>query len=242
MRRTTNGGLNWLLIANEYCGAIKFSDENTGWKVFDSVKKTTNGGINWITQKTPNIGNGFIEPLGFSILNKDTVWLAGGIVWNKPPVYKTTNGGANWGFQFPDTTLQISKFDFIDFATPKQGWIAKVTNIIYHTNSGGNDTTYYTGINEEKNTFTSDYILFQNYPNPFNNVSKFKFETVKFKNVKIIVSDILGKEIQVLLDKRLYPGTYEITFNGEHLPSGVYFYSLFAEGKLRETRRMILIK
>jgi Arylsulfotransferase (ASST)/Secretion system C-terminal sorting domain len=90
------------------------------------------------------------------------------------------------------------------------------------------------------------YKLFQNYPNPFNPGTKVKFDIMsnvkgQMSNVKITVFDVLGKEVSVLVDEYLQPGTYEIDFDSRNLPSGVYYYTLKA-GNYTETRKMVLIK
>jgi hypothetical protein len=59
--------------------------------------------------------------------------------------------------------------------------------------------------------------------------------------VKLVVYDILGKEIATLLNAPLQPGTYEITFDGSNLPGGIYFYTLRV-GNFVETKKMILLK
>ena len=83
--------------------------------------------------------------------------------------------------------------------------------------------------------------LYQNYPNPFNSSSKFKFEIAKSGDVRIIVYDITGKEIQTLINEELKPGVYNVTFDGSSLSSGIYFYKLITNG-YTETRRMVLLK
>jgi hypothetical protein len=90
------------------------------------------------------------------------------------------------------------------------------------------------------------YILFQNYPNPFNPVTKIKFDLkkefrIQESEVKLVIFDILGQEIKVLVNERLQPGTYEVTFYGESLNSGIYFYQLKA-GDYIKTKKMLLIK
>jgi hypothetical protein len=55
------------------------------------------------------------------------------------------------------------------------------------------------------------------------------------------IFDILGKEIQTLVNEQLQPGTYEVTFDGSDLPSGIYFYKLTA-GEFIKTNKMILLK
>jgi hypothetical protein len=59
--------------------------------------------------------------------------------------------------------------------------------------------------------------------------------------VVLIVYDILGKEISTLVNERLQPGTYEVTFDGSNLPSGIYFYQLIT-GEYIETKKMLMIK
>jgi hypothetical protein len=59
--------------------------------------------------------------------------------------------------------------------------------------------------------------------------------------VKITVFDVLGKEVQTLVNKQLSPGIYEADFDGSNLPSGVYYYKLEA-GDYKETKKMVLIK
>jgi hypothetical protein len=97
------------------------------------------------------------------------------------------------------------------------------------------------GINQIGVNVPSEYKLCQNYPNPFNNTSNLKFEILNFGNVKIIVYDIMGREVQTLVNETLQPGTYETTFDGSMLNSGVYFYKL-TSGDFLETKRMVLLK
>ena len=61
------------------------------------------------------------------------------------------------------------------------------------------------------------------------------------KLVQLKVYDILGNEVATLVNKEKPAGNYEVEFNGENLPSGIYFYKLSA-GNFTETRKMILLK
>ncbi len=60
--------------------------------------------------------------------------------------------------------------------------------------------------------------------------------------VKIIVYDITGKGIQTLVNEFKQSGTYNTTFHGSNLSSGIYFYKLFINGNAIDTKRMVLIK
>ena len=59
--------------------------------------------------------------------------------------------------------------------------------------------------------------------------------------VTLKVYDVLGKEIETLVNENLKPGTYEVKFDGSKLSSGIYFYTL-AAGEYNETKKMVLIK
>jgi hypothetical protein len=107
-------------------------------------------------------------------------------------------------------------------------------------------TNHTIGINENQQTVLK-YSLSQNFPNPFNPVTKIKFDIAPllrgaggvFTSLKIF--DLLGKEIQTLVNEQLQPGSYEVTFDGSNFPSGVYFYQLKV-GEFSETKNMLLIK
>lgn len=86
----------------------------------------------------------------------------------------------------------------------------------------------------------SDYKLLQNYPNPFNNETIIMFDLDKSSDVKLFVSDPLGREI-VLLNEYVKAGKYRYTFNAGNLPSGIYFYSLIANN-YRHVKKMLLLK
>ncbi len=87
----------------------------------------------------------------------------------------------------------------------------------------------------------NDYVLDQNYPNPFNPVTSIKFSIPEGSQVKLIVYDLLGNEVQTLVDEYKSPGTYSVKFNGAELTSGIYIYR-FQAGEFVSTKRMALIK
>ena len=60
-------------------------------------------------------------------------------------------------------------------------------------------------------------------------------------NVKLIIYNTLGKEIFMLVNENLKPGTYEVEFDASNYPSGVYFYVL-TSGKYSETKKLVLLK
>ena len=93
------------------------------------------------------------------------------------------------------------------------------------------------------------FSLSQNYPNPFNPVTKIKFDVPEVRGerleVRMIIYDILGKEVATLVNDKLAPGTYEYEWDGSNYSSGVYFYKLIiddASAPLSITKKMVLMK
>ena len=116
--------------------------------------------------------------------------------------------------------------------------------------------TLMTGVQNISSEEPSSYSLQQNYPNPFNPNTKIKFDIPRWRGIKGVdnneqyvtlkIYDILGKEIATLVNEKLNPGTYEVTFDARlsgsaSLNSGVYFYKLTA-GDFSETKKMLMIK
>ncbi len=156
-------------------------------------------------------------------------------------VVKTTNGGANWGYQIPDTSIRIDNYFYVGFINKNNGWAYQNTTGI-HTKCGGNDTTYYTTINNLTTMFPSSCALKQNYPNPFNAITKIKYIITKVSDVKIIVSDVQGKEVKRIVINRNNIGVFDFKFDGSKYSSGVYYYTLYVENNRIETKKMVLLK
>jgi hypothetical protein len=86
------------------------------------------------------------------------------------------------------------------------------------------------------------YTLDQNYPNPFNPSTAISFQLSAVTKVRLMVFDILGREVATLVDGIKEPGAYKISFNAGGLTSGVYFYTLQADGATIQTKKMLLLK
>jgi hypothetical protein len=85
------------------------------------------------------------------------------------------------------------------------------------------------------------HALLQNYPNPFNPSTKIPYAVAEAVHVNLRVCNILGQTVAVLVDAPQQPGVYEAVFNGEGLPSGLYFYALKA-GEFQAVKRMVVLK
>ncbi|MCX6165924.1 MAG: T9SS type A sorting domain-containing protein, partial [Ignavibacteriae bacterium] len=242
--KTINGGDNWFqVIANHGFSDIYFSDSLTGW--IARPYKTTDGGITWIDHYSnlPKIfQNVFYQMSKFS---KDTIWGVGGSEYYngyRAIVYRTTNGGTNWGYQRLDTSVHAFRYEFCNFVNKLNGWAYYLTGSGIHTVVGGNDTTIFTGINNNGTIISNEFILYQNYPNPFNPVSSIKYQVLRSAEIKLIIYNITGKEITTLVNKKQTSGIYEVKFDGGTLSSGIYFYTLFADEVRVDTKKMLMIK
>jgi len=90
-------------------------------------------------------------------------------------------------------------------------------------------------------TLPSSVELRQNYPNPFNPSTSIEFILPRSEFVTVKVYNILGKEVETLVSKKLDSGNHTYRFDGKNLASGIYYYQLVA-GEYREVKKMILIK
>ncbi|MEM8485054.1 MAG: T9SS type A sorting domain-containing protein [Bacteroidota bacterium] len=97
--------------------------------------------------------------------------------------------------------------------------------------------TAYEGFNALPNELT----LYQNYPNPFNPVTNIQFDLPVAAPATLVLYDVLGRQVDVLVDEEMQAGTHSITFDAAGLASGVYFYRLHVQGEVR-TKKMLLAK
>ena len=99
---------------------------------------------------------------------------------------------------------------------------------------------------DDNNGIPIVYALSQNYPNPFNPTTTINYSIPsnnksEMANVKIVVFDILGREVATLVNQMQNPGNYEINFDASSLTSGVYLYRL-TSGSFNKSMKMILMK
>jgi hypothetical protein len=103
-------------------------------------------------------------------------------------------------------------------------------------------------INNNSVDLPDDFTLFQNYPNPFNPATTIRYNISKRFFTKIVVYDVLGKEVEVLINEIQIPGKYQVDFKSDNLPSGIYFLQLELKDETNasmsfcETKKMLLIK
>jgi hypothetical protein len=116
-------------------------------------------------------------------------------------------------------------------------------NLSMNELGGGYITIIRSQFVKENNELLSpdEFRLEQNYPNPFNPATTIRFSIPDQTFVTLKVYDIIGNEVATLVNESKTPGSYEINWKADQLPSGIYIYSIRA-GNFVETRKMILLK
>ena len=99
---------------------------------------------------------------------------------------------------------------------------------------------------DEGSILPSEYALFQNYPNPFNPSTQITFDVPNSEFVMLRVYNLLGQDVQTLINKSMAPGRYTVEWNGNDMlnndvASGVYFYELRGESFISR-KKMLLIR
>jgi hypothetical protein len=94
---------------------------------------------------------------------------------------------------------------------------------------------------EGSNDVPAGFVLEQNHPNPFNPTTVITYRLPVVSNISLIVYDVLGRPVAILANERQTAGSHSVRFDAGDLPSGVYFYSLAANGS-RITKKLILMR
>ncbi len=230
--RTGNLAGNWLSFStgNEKKSASLWFDfdYNIGFSGYENMIKTINSGNTWFIEIIPGTGNiNGVTGSAHSRLN----WAV-----RNDKIYVNPHNENIWLY---DYTAPAGNYTFISIE--RNGYFSGA--VFAARDNGGISRTYFLtiGINTISTSIPNEYKLEQNYPNPFNPKTIIKFQIPNLSDLKLIIFDILGKEVAALVNEQLKPGTYEVDFDARSLPSGVYFYKLIA-GVYSETRKMILVK
>jgi len=229
--RSTNNGSTWEKSDNGIDIQTVYSlTENVNGDLYaggyEAIYRTTNKGISW--QKT-NLDSINASIYDLKANNNGNIFAA---AWGGG-VFITTDDGQNWHTinsgltNLTCKTLAINSSGFAFVGSFQSGVFRSA------------QTT--TSIAEGSNFLVNSYYLYQNYPNPFNPSTIISFYIPKSDQVKLIVYNVEGKEIETLINTELSSGFHEINFNGSKLASDVYFYRIITS-EFINTKKFILIK
>ncbi len=121
-----------------------------------------------------------------------------------------------------------------------------VTNF---SNENGSPLSYEIGtpfLSTDNPIIVEEYSLSNNYPNPFNPTTTIGYSVKEAGEVSLIVYDMLGREVNVLVNDYLQPNKYSIVWNGlnmdgQQVASGIYYYKMIANSFV-DTKKMLFVK
>ncbi len=234
---TSNGGSNW----TPYTGFPYVSDfavdktnddicylSCAGTSQNQKVFKTTNGGVTW-TSISSNLPNTAVNSL--ILRNAAPRALFAGTDLG---VYMSYNDGASWNL-FNTGMPTVAVYDL------KYREANKILLAATHGRGCFKiDLTSFTGI-QNNNITAESFGLSQNYPNPFNPTTKIKYSIPSNSLVTLRVYDILGNEVETIVNNIQNRGVYEVQWDASKYSSGVYIYRINA-GSYNESKLMLLVK
>ncbi len=238
--RSTNGGQNWIQCSNgisSYAYCLSFCSKGTtiyaGSYSPTGLYSSTDNGNSW-NNIMPGSSNYVLTSLTY---NNSIV--AGVYNYGGGKIMVSKNEGASWQ-DVSSGTGGYPPWKYTDIRSSLS------YNGSYYLGTYGKSIysipfSQIIGVKQISSTIPDKYILYQNYPNPFNPATKIKYQISDKSNISLKVFDIRGKEITVLVNEKQSAGTYELTFDGSSLNSGVYFYRLISDN-FNETKKLILVK
>lgn len=231
---STNNGTSWtrtglnLGTTNAHVFSLTTLGNNLFAGTYNNVYLSTNNGSNWTQTTLFNRSVNALATIGSNII-------AGTQANQDSGIFLSTNNGDSWtpvnlGFNNLGGEI-VMKFlvtsTYIFAATNMTVWRRPLTEV--------------NGIKVISTEIPKSFSLDQNYPNPFNPVTNIRFDLPKSSSVKLLVFDLLGREMSALVNGQLIAGTYQVDWNASNYPSGVYFYKLMTDN-FNATKRMVLVK
>jgi photosystem II stability/assembly factor-like uncharacterized protein len=233
---SANFGKAWVSIDLPHTDAngIAFSDVNTGVITFSDgfSVRTTNGGMSW--EEIPPFNEGFDVAPYVALGSGRAFWMSRNSEAYGLAIFESTDAGGTW-------TRSLLSFgygpcmhmDFVQASETGAGWAAGYS-VLRH--SKGTTTT-----EVRLSNYGCNPILFDSFPNPFNPLTTIRYSLPKPVDVKLVVYDVLGREVEHLVDERKEAGIHEATFHATHLASGVYLCQLTA-GQFVQTRKLCYLR
>lgn len=198
------------------------------------LQRTTNSGSDFPFFITFDNATGFVFVTGSSF--------AAGTGYDYLTISYQSGGTMNW------EKRENSSSSGNDYAS---GIAVQDSDRIYVTGSAnfsGTGIAFYTlryskisAIDPISANIPAAFKLSQNFPNPFNPVTSIRFDVPKSSFVKISVYDVMGREVENLVNQQLKAGEYLVKWDAVKFSSGIYFYSIAADG-YQITNKMILTK
>jgi photosystem II stability/assembly factor-like uncharacterized protein len=157
--------------------------------------------------------------------------------WSPVPIpesiIESKDSAGSWTFYTAPENTRIYDLQFTDslygYGVGEMGAIIKYKYPILPT------------VNEEESLAAGNFMLYQNFPNPFNPVTTIEYYIKEANFISLVVYDILGKEIDRLVNTYQAAGSHRIQWNAENYPSGIYYYRV-KSGGFTDSKKMILLR
>ncbi len=180
----------------------------------------------WIAQNT-----GLTASIIYSLYSNNGTLFTG----TDQGIYAILKGTSSWVSEngnLPANVIRaiVANGSYLYIGTDNGVWFRSLSDF--------NPPTY---IADDHAEIPTRFKLEQNYPNPFNPSTIISYSISQSGPVTLKVYDLLGREVQTLVQKDLSPGTYKTEFNSGNLASGVYLYRL-QSGSYAVTKKMILMR
>jgi hypothetical protein len=175
--------------------------------------------LKWVTATEMN-NSGFDIERAISGSNED--WKAAGYIKGKG------NSSSSITYEFTDNNLNPGKYKYR----------------LKQTDFNGN-FTYYNLAVDVSIGIPSRCELSQNYPNPFNPTTNIKYQLTQNSFVKLVLYDMLGREVARLVNEQQEAGYKTVEFNAKNLSSGIYYYKISAKSDasdFSDIKKMMLVK
>jgi len=222
---STDSGTTWTPLNSSPDGANTLVALGTNLFLgtdLGGIFASTNHGVNWVPLMSPGLANTNVNVL----------------VANGANLFAGTDDGV---FLLKDTIWTQTGLPSISV----RALIIDDTNMFAGTYGHGVYrrplSEMITSIKQPSSQLPESFALYQNYPNPFNPSSVISYQLATNGLVTLKVFDVLGREVETLVDERQSAGGYSVKFNGTNLPSGVYFYRLQV-GTYHDTKKLLLLK
>jgi photosystem II stability/assembly factor-like uncharacterized protein len=243
---SSNSGSNWTIqpttgelnsYAIWFCRLGGPNDYN-GLIGGSTLQSSSNSGSAWLPQTSAGAGNFAGITGGPNIITDNSAgYLARFYIRTNSSIYSAQNGGINWS---------------VDYTAPSGNYrfISSSLNGVYfwavRDNGGISYLDLPVGIEQTSTEVPETYSLSQNYPNPFNPSTNLEFGISELGYVTLKVFNTMGVEVATLVSENKPAGKYKVNFSANeadrNLSSGVYYYSFSLDGKLLDTKRMMLLK
>ncbi len=209
---TLNGDSLWV---RKDTGTYKYGDAR-------SIKIDTNGNL-YITGVSSSTGSG--APVDILTIKYSQTGIRNWII-----SYNGTFNGLDIG-----RSICIDNFNNVYILGTSQSSSTVSDYIIFKYNQ-------ISSVNPITSNLPIKFNLQQNYPNPFNPKTKIRFSVSKNSVIQLKIFDVLGRIKEILVNEKLIPSEYEVTFEAPNYSSGVYFYQLSSDNQIIDTKKFVIIK